>query len=56
MNDKFNLRNDDKLQKKKFENYKPCQDEILNVIKSMFDNMKTEDALDFYRKKYKNIF
>lgn len=51
-NDKFNLRNDDKIQKKKYENYKPYKDDILDVIKSMFDSMKTEDALDFYRKKY----
>jgi hypothetical protein len=50
--DKFNLRHDDSIQRKKFENYKPDENENLQVIKTIFDDISTEDALDFYRKKY----
>lgn len=55
-NDKFNLRHDDNLQKKKFEKYKIDETDCLKVVKTMFDDISTEDALDFYRKKSQNLF
>jgi hypothetical protein len=54
--DKFNLRHDDNLQKKKFESYKVDENECIRIVKTMFDDISTEDALDFYRKKYQNLF
>ena len=47
-NDKFNLYGDDTLQKKKFQ-HTIKTDNIVDVIKELFDSITTEDAVDFYR-------
>jgi hypothetical protein len=53
--DKFNLKGDDNFQKKTFETYKPNENDNLNLVKTMFDDMTTADALDFYRQKSQNL-
>ena len=48
-NDKFNLRGDDALQKRRF-NQKE-KSELIEDIKNLFDGISTENAVDFYRSK-----
>jgi hypothetical protein len=50
-NDILNLKSDDALQRKKFEEHTPNQQNILQIIKILFDNISNEDA-----KNYLNLF
>jgi hypothetical protein len=47
--DRFNLYGDDIVQKKRLSNNKESVDVIEDVIKLIFDNISSEDAVDFYR-------
>jgi hypothetical protein len=38
------------MQKKRFSSDKETSDNIINIIKSLFDGISSEDAVDFYRK------
>ena len=49
-NDKCNLLGDDNMQKKRFASNKETSDNIINIIKRLFDGISSEDAVDFYRK------
>lgn len=53
--DKINMYGDDPLQKKRFNNPTKNDPDIIDVVKELFDNMKTEDAVDFYRHHTSNI-
>ena len=46
-NDKFNLYGDDSLQRKRFQNKE--DNDIIDTIKQIFDNITSEEAVDFYR-------
>lgn len=48
-NDRFNLYGDDSLQRQRMQNNKDDPDPV-DTIKSLFDNITSEDAVDFYRK------
>jgi len=46
--DKFNLHGDDSLQRRRLNG--PVKDpELVNIVKQLFDNISTENAVDFYR-------
>lgn len=47
-NDRFNLHGDDTVQKKRLMNNKETVD-IVEIIQCLFDNISSEDAVDFYR-------
>jgi len=47
-NDKFNLYGDDSIQRQRLESRKDDSDPV-DVIKQLFDNISSEDAVDFYR-------
>jgi hypothetical protein len=47
-NDRFNLHGDDTVQKKRLLNNKENID-IVEIIQCLFDNISSEDAVDFYR-------
>lgn len=47
--DKCNLFSDDPIQKRRFFK-KDDTNDVIDVIKSIFDNIRTEDAVDFYRR------
>jgi hypothetical protein len=47
-NDKFNLYGDDSIQRQRLESGKDETDPV-NVIRQLFDNITSEDAVDFYR-------
>jgi len=49
-NDRFNIYGDDTIMKKKFNKNKENND-YAEVIKSLFDNMTSEQAVDLYRSK-----
>lgn len=54
--DKFNMYGDDPLQKKRLNNPSSKDEpDIIDIVKELFDNMKTEDAVDFYRSHSSNI-
>ena len=48
-NDKFDFHGDDNIQKKRFTNTKENSD-VVDIIKLLFDNISSQDAVDFYRK------
>lgn len=50
-NDKFNLCADDHIQKRYISEYKPEESDALCLIKTLFDDMSSENALTFYRSK-----
>ena len=50
-NDKFNIRGDDIIQKKRFANNKETTD-ISDIIKLLFDGITSEEAIDFYRNQF----
>lgn len=52
--DKWNIYADDEFQKKRFR--KNNNPDILDIIKPLFDNISTEQAVDFYRDKYTPTF
>jgi len=55
-NDKFNMFGDDPLQKKRLNNPSAKDDpDIIDVVKELFDDMRAEDAVDFYRSRTSNI-
>jgi hypothetical protein len=47
-NDKFNIYGDDPLQRNKFKSSNEDNEEIISVIKRMFDGISQESANDFY--------
>ena len=47
-NDKFNIYGDDPLQRNRFKNDKTEDDDIITVIKQMFDGISQESAKEFY--------
>ena len=47
--DKFNIQNDDPLQKKRFENTKEF--DVVEIVKLLFDNITSEESVDLYREK-----
>lgn len=49
-NDRFNLYGDDSLQRQRMQNNKDDPDPV-DTIKTLFDNISSEDAVDFYRRK-----
>lgn len=49
-NDKFNLYGDDALQRKRFHDKEDV--ELVDVIKQLFDDISTEESVDFYRGKF----
>lgn len=55
-NDKFNMYGDDPLQKKRLNNPSSKDEpDIIDVVKELFDDMRAEDAVDFYRSRSSNI-
>lgn len=54
INDQFNLYADDSLQKRRIAEHKTNESDNLDLIKTLFDNMTSEDALTFYRLKSSN--
>jgi hypothetical protein len=46
-NDKFNLYGDDALQRKRFHEKEDV--DIVDIIKQLFDDISSEEAVDFYR-------
>ena len=55
-NDKFNMYGDDPLQKKRLNNPSSKDEpDIIDIVKELFDNMRAEDAVDFYRSRTSNI-
>jgi len=54
--DKWNIYADDEFQKKRFKKDKNKNPDILYIIKPLFDNISTEQAVDFYREKYTPTF
>jgi hypothetical protein len=48
-NDKFDFHGDDNIQKKRFANTKENSD-VIDIIKLLFDNISSQEAVDFYRK------
>jgi hypothetical protein len=53
-NDKINLSSDDVIQKKRFKDKEEI--DIVDIIRQIFDNITSEQAVDFYRKKESNRF
>ena len=49
--DKWSIYADDEFQKKRFAKDKNKKSDILDIVKPLFDNISTEDAVDFYRDK-----
>ena len=46
-NDKFNLYGDDSLQRKRFHDKEDI--DLVDIIKQLFDDITSEEAVDFYR-------
>lgn len=49
--DKFNLYGDDKLQQKRFSNLKDTDEDVCKVLKRLFDNLNSDDAIKLLHKK-----
>ena len=54
--DTWNIYADDEFQKKRFKKDKNKNPDILYIVKPLFDNISTEQAVDFYREKYTPTF
>lgn len=53
-NDRFNLYGDDSLQRQRLES-KKCDQDPIDVVRLLFDNITSENAVDFYRNRQNNI-
>lgn len=51
-NDKFNIWQDDILMKKRFNNKGKDGNDIVDIVKLLFDNITSEQAVDLYRAKF----
>ena len=49
--DKFNIRGDDAIQKRKFNNHKINMSDVIDIIKNLFDNIEDEEAISLYNSK-----